>query len=62
MTKPVDLKDKFTQDVFEYLDLTVNVHDSGSVAEAASVVQDGYGLSRQDAHGFAVAWEKERTS
>lgn len=56
MTKPVDLNDDFTADVFQYLDRNVDVHASGSVHTASTMVQDGFGLSRSDADGFAAAW------
>lgn len=57
MTKPVDLDDPFTQDIFEYLD---DLRESGvtNMFGAASYIQRDWGLSAPDARGFLTAWMK----
>lgn len=55
MTKPVDLTDDFTTDIFEYLD---DLRQSGetNMLGAASYLERDWGLSSIDARGFLKAW------
>lgn len=55
MTKPVDLNDEFTKDIFQYLD---DLRESGktNMFGAGIYIERDWGLSREDAHGFVKAW------
>ena len=55
MTKPVDLNDDFTQEIFDYLD---DLRESGetNMFGAASYIQRDWGLGADDARGFLKAW------
>lgn len=55
MTKPIDLEDEFTQDIFAYLD---DLRESGAtnMFGAAAYIQRDWGLSREDAQGFLGEW------
>jgi hypothetical protein len=55
MTKPIDLEDEFTQDIFAYLD---DLRESGAtnMFGAAAFIQRDWGLSREDATGFLAEW------
>lgn len=55
MTKPIDLEDEFTQDIFAYLD---DLRESGvtNMYGAAAYIQQDWGLSREDAQGFLGEW------
>lgn len=57
MTKPIDLNDEFTQDVFNWLD---NLRESGitNMFGAGPYIEQAWGLSREDANGFLSAWIK----
>lgn len=55
MTKPIDLNDDFTLEVFEYLD---DLRDSGvtNMFGAGAYLMADFGLGREDAHGFLAEW------